>query len=677
MKMKFTLIAAIALLGFSAKAQTFSDDFESYTVGSKLGPQSTNWTTWSNADGGTEDVNVIASDSYSGTKSIYFSSTSATGGPADVVLPFGGVYTSGTFEFKSRFKVPSTKTGYFNFQANATIGQIWALDCYMNADQTLTMGNTGGQLFSGTYPQGNWFELKYIINLNTNQWKVFVNDTLRGTFSNTVNQIASLDIYPANAAASFWVDDVSYTYTPYVLPTFNAALTSLEIANGLTGQTKTVSAQIRNLGNSAITSFDINLNYNGNSQTKNVTGVNIASLAVYDVTLDQNITLANGSNNAVATISNVNGNASDGDSTDNVKSIAIAPVNPAAGKIVVAEEGTGTWCQWCPRGAVFMDLMETNYEGYVAPIAVHNADPMTYTIYDAGMGAYLAGYPQVIVDRGNAFDPSQLEANFLNKVTAAPIAILENGATYNATTRELKVSVTSTFNSAIAGDYKMACVLTEDSVKGTGSTWSQANAYAGGANGVMGGYELLSNPVPFTKMQYDHVARIICPSFEGYANAFGASADSGASVTHTYTYVLPTNWRTNKMHIINMLINPSGTIENASNSTIAEAVAKGYTSGMEIGTNVTGIQTLAGPDAIQIYPNPAGNTATISFDLKSNSAVTLAVYALDGKLIANRVYENLSGANAIPMDISGFANGVYFVRLTTKDASSTLRLIKE
>jgi hypothetical protein len=677
MKMKFTLIAAIALLGFSAKAQTFSDDFESYTVGSKLGPQSTNWTTWSNADGGTEDVAVIASDSYSGTKSIYFSSTSATGGPADVVLPFGGVYTSGTFEFKARFKVPSTKTGYFNFQANATIGQIWALDCYMNADQTLTMGNTGGQLFSGTYPQGNWFELKYIINLNTNQWKVFVNDTLRGTFSNTVNQIASLDIYPANAAASYWVDDVSYTYTPYVLPTFNAALTSLEIANGLTGQTKTVSAQIRNLGNTAITSFDINLNYNGNSQTKNVTGVNIASLAVYDVTLDQNITLANGSNNAVATISNVNGNATDGDSTDNVKSIAIAPVNPAAGKIVVAEEGTGTWCQWCPRGAVFMDLMETNYEGYVAPIAVHNADPMTYTIYDAGMGAYLAGYPQVIMDRGTAFDPSQLEANFLNKVTAAPIAILENGATYNATTRELKVSVTSTFNSAIAGDYKMACVLTEDSVKGTGSTWSQANAYAGGANGVMGGYELLANPVPFTKMQYDHVARIICPSFEGYANAFGASVASGASVTHTYTYVLPTNWRTNKMHIINMLINPSGTIENASNSTIAEAIAKGYTSGMEIGTNVTGIQTLAGPDAIQIYPNPAGNTATISFDLKSNSAVTLAVYALDGKLIANRVYENLSGANAIPMDISGFANGVYFVRLTTKDASSTLRLIKE
>lgn len=677
MKFKFTLFAAIALLGFTANAQTFSDDFESYTVGSKLGPQSTNWTTWSNADGGTEDVNVVASDSYSGTKSIYFSSTSATGGPSDVVLPFGGVYNSGTFMFKAKFKVPSAKTGYFNFQATATIGQTWALDCYMNADQTLTMGNTGGQLFSGNYPQGSWFELKFNINLNTNQWNVYLNDTLQGSFSNSVNQIASIDLYPANASASFWVDDVAYTFTPYVLPSFNAALTSLDIASGLTGQTKSAAAQIRNLGNTAITSFDINLNYNGNSQTKNVTGVNIASLATYDVIFDQNVTLANGSNNAIATISNVNGNTSDGDSTDNVKTISLSPVNPAPGKIVVAEEGTGTWCQWCPRGAVFMDLMETNYEGYFAPIAVHNSDPMTYTMYDAGMAAYLSGYPEVIVDRGSAFDPSQLEANFLNKIINVPIAVLENGATYNSTTRELKVSVTTKFNSAIAGDYKMACVLTEDSVRGTGSTWSQANAYAGGANGAMGGFELLANPVPYTKMKYDHVARIICPSFEGYANAFGASADSGTSVTHTYTYVLPTGWKTNKMHIINMLINPNGGIENASNSTIDEAVAKGYTAGMEIGTNITGIQTLAGPDDVQIYPNPSANTATISFDLKNASAVTLAVYALDGKLIASRVYENITGANAIPMDISGFANGVYFVRLTTDHSSNTLRLIKE
>jgi DNA-directed RNA polymerase beta subunit len=33
-------------------------------------------------------------------------------------------------------------------------------------------------------------------------------------------------------------------------------------------------------------------------------------------------------------------------------------------------------------------------------------------------------------------------------------------------------------------------------VRGTGSTWNQANAYSGGANGVMGGYELLSNQKP-------------------------------------------------------------------------------------------------------------------------------------------------------------------------------------
>src|SRR5574343_57537 len=96
-----------------AQAQSFNDDFESYTAGSKLGPQSTQWTTWSGTEGGTEDANVVTNEAHSGTKSIYFSSTSTSGGPQDVVLPFGGPYTSGIFEFKSWFKVPTAKTAYF------------------------------------------------------------------------------------------------------------------------------------------------------------------------------------------------------------------------------------------------------------------------------------------------------------------------------------------------------------------------------------------------------------------------------------------------------------------------------------------------------------------------------------------------------------------------------------
>ena len=86
-------------------AQTFSDDFESYSVGSYLGTSSADWTTWSGTEGGAEDVTINNNNASSGNQSIYFSSTAANGGPADVVLPFDQVYNSGNFSFEANFYV--------------------------------------------------------------------------------------------------------------------------------------------------------------------------------------------------------------------------------------------------------------------------------------------------------------------------------------------------------------------------------------------------------------------------------------------------------------------------------------------------------------------------------------------------------------------------------------------
>ncbi len=71
-------------------AQTFFDNFESYTSGIALGPQSADWRTWGGPGGGSDDINVVTTDNHTsgGSKSIYFSSTSTTGGPSDIVLPF-------------------------------------------------------------------------------------------------------------------------------------------------------------------------------------------------------------------------------------------------------------------------------------------------------------------------------------------------------------------------------------------------------------------------------------------------------------------------------------------------------------------------------------------------------------------------------------------------------------
>jgi hypothetical protein len=371
----------------------------------------------------------------------------------------------------------------------------------------------------------------------------------------------------------------------------------------------------------------------------------------------------------------VNGLGADGDASDDVISTTITPVTAAVGKVVVAEEGTGTWCQWCPRGAVYMDKMAGKYQNYFAGIAVHNSDPMTVTVYDAAIGGLISGYPSVLVDRLPSLDPSGMETDILSRVQIAPKAFVVNGATYNAGTRVLNVSVTSTIQTAISGNYKVACVITEDSVTGSGSTYNQSNAYSGGASGVMGGFELLANPVPASLMNYNHVARFISPDFTGIPNATGASAAAAAAVfTYNFTFTLPAGYDPNQVHIIGLFIDPTGKIDNAGSATIAQAVTNGFVSGP-----MAGINTIAdAPDAqVSIYPNPANTNSTISLVLTKESTVQVAIYAIDGSLVGNKDYGKLNGAMLLPVDMTILNKGMYFVNVTIDGKTVVEKLIKE
>jgi hypothetical protein len=674
---KATLLIAGICFAFGAGAQTFSDDFEAYTSGIKLGPQSPNWGTWSGAGGGTDDVNVVTTDNHTtgGTKSIYFTSTSATGGPSDVVLPFGAApLTTGQFTFTSWFMIPSGKTAYFNFQGNATMGNMYTLDCFMDNAGNIAIQNSGTTVLTAMHPFGAWFQLTINANLNTNTWELQVDGVSAGTWSNANNQVYAIDIYPADASAKYWVDDVSYNVVPYTLPAVNGANNLISVTNGLVGQQRNLSVKMRNLGTTTITSFDMNVTQNaGAPVAQNIIGVSIPSLATYTVNYPAPFTLASGTNTFTATISNVNGSVADGDASDDVITQTVTPVQPAAGKVVVAEEGTGTWCQWCPRGAVYMDMMTAKYDAYYAGIAVHNSDPMTVTAYDAAIGGLISGYPSALVDRGAVIDPSAIEGDFLNRIVIAPEGMIVNGATYNSTTRLLKVSVTTTMAANISGDYKVACVITEDSVSGTASTYNQSNAYSGGASGPMGGFESLANPVPAAQMNYNHVARALSPSFAGMSYAYGASATTGQVFTHNFSYTLPATWDANQIHIIGMMIEPSGVINNAATATIPEAVANGWLAGVSVGVN-----TIAeAPDAIQLMPNPASSLTNVALSLKTDSDVSMEVFSANGKLVASKAYGKLSGPYNLPIDTQEYAKGIYFVKVNVNGQPTVLKLIKE
>jgi hypothetical protein len=668
---KITLCLGLLGLTLHSQAQLFSDDFEAYTSGA-LGPQSTDWTTWSGTEGGAEDGIVSTAQASSGTKSIYFNSTAASGGPQDCVLDFGPLYNAGAFMFQADFFVNATKSAYFNFQGSQTIGSLWALNVNMANNKISIDDGITADLATGNYTSGAWFTLKIEANLTLGIWKAYVDNQLIGVWENGVNALASIDLFPLQGS-QFYVDDVSFDHQPYTLSNLNAAIAGHNMGGVIATQTVQPVITVMNAGTTPITSFDVTLNYGGTPYTQNVTGINLASLASYPVTF-ASLNLLTGANLADAVISNING-GNDDVSSDNTAGIIIDPVVPAVGKMVVGEEGTGTWCQWCPRGAVFMDRYEENYGEFWAGIAVHNADPMTVTDYDAAIGNLISGYPGAFVDRGTEVDPSGMGPQFFQRLQSAPRAFIQNGATWDPATRMLYVSVTADFQNAADNNYKLACVLTEDGVIGTGAGWSQSNAYAGGANGEMGGFEALPNPVPAAQMVYNHVARAILPSFNGFANSFPAFVSSGESHTVNFLFILPAGWDETQMHIIGMLIDPNGQIDNAGKATITQAVDNGYVYGTVSSSNELSFDQ---PDAsLQVYPNPTAGNTTVGINLKKESNVELTFRNSAGQVIASRNYGSMNGASTVELNTAGLAAGIYFVELNVNGDTMMKKLIIE
>ena len=134
------------------------------------------------------------------------------------------------------FYVNSGTGAYFNFQAENIPGNVWSLDCKMDLG-SLVLENTGSGLnyLTTTYPEEVWFELKLVCDLTNNNWELFIDGNSQGSFTNTVNKIASLDLYPI-IGHQFYVDDVCWSYTAPNLENLNAQVILVNPITGLAGQ---------------------------------------------------------------------------------------------------------------------------------------------------------------------------------------------------------------------------------------------------------------------------------------------------------------------------------------------------------------------------------------------------------------------------------------------------------
>ena len=232
-----------------------------------------------------------------------------------------------------------------------------------------------------------------------------------------------------------------------------------------------------------------------------------------------------------------------------------------AQKNVLLEEATGTWCAYCPSGMYYIDSLQNMYDNVIA-IAVHTKDPMAYEEYFEKLGFDSA--PTATIGRRYAKKNTDEWFGFVQQeMQQQPKSTITVETQFDEATRLMTAVITITALENIEGNYHVGGVVVEDAVTGTTSQYNQSNIYAQYAYFPMGGYENMTDPIPASRIAYDHVARQLLGGFEG--ETFPTLAKD-QTFSMTFTYTVPEEYNHNYISVVGMLIDANGSIDNVSKS---------------------------------------------------------------------------------------------------------------
>jgi len=475
-------------------------------------------------------------------------------------------------------------------------------------------------------------------------------------------------------------DNIYYEFIQGVQPAVDMELTSIANLPYAAAGNLNITGVLTNLGANAVTSLTINYNDGSGAVADNITGLNILSGATYNFSHATPLAVVGGTNYALTVDVTI---GSDANLANNDGTITIAGLTSVPAKVVVGEENTGTWCQYCPAGAVGLANMES--ESDFIGIAVHDNDPMEVSAYNTASSTLFpdfTGYPNGSVDRVTGNYPSAsafLAGHNARKTAIVPCSVNSVTAEYNSVTGMISVSTVAEFFGNITGNYRLSCIIVQDNMSSTASSgWNQVNAYSGGGSGlafpagINNGYnfDTGSNPaLPAAFGGYDHTARSLSSN-----DIFGDSGSLPANPTigtynHTFADVDITTmpgasdvaFDRENAHAVVMVIAANGQILNAAKATIDIPVSVQN-------VNVTKFN-------LKAFPNPTNQVSTISFSLAESATVSMEVFNNVGSLVFAENAKNMTaGTQKITFDGTDLSGGIYFVNLKVGEQIITKKI---
>lgn len=174
---------------------------------------------------------------------------------------------------------------------------------------------------------------------------------------------------------------------------------------------------------------------------------------------------------------------------DAVKTGGIVTLESSLPHNVLMEEVTGTWCMWCPRGAVAIEHLLADYPDSFVGIAIHGNDIMEIPTYYV-VKEQISGLPGCLLDRSVNCDPFEGTSGtsygihndverLMETLCPASIEVEAKWTDADSSRIDLRTEVTLGYDRQDAPPYGIAYVLLADSLCGQSGDWAQRNGFSG------------------------------------------------------------------------------------------------------------------------------------------------------------------------------------------------------
>ncbi len=334
-------------------------------------------------------------------------------------------------------------------------------------------------------------------------------------------------------------------------------------------------------------------------------------------------------------------------------------------KRVVCEEQTGTWCGWCPRGHVYMEMMDEKFPDSYIGIAAHSGDIMQYYDYTEYLSPYMNGAPSGRVQRDNSTagcDPMDFPTLYTTHINTPALADITISAEWTDDTKsEILLGTEMTFAlNARNLETRLEYIIVEDDVhQPDNSLYDQTNYFAGNSHGQMGGYEGKTDPVPAAEMYYDDVVRYVIADKvgEGIAGSVPNQIEKGVTYKHWAKTTVPANvFHIENCEFIVLLLDfQTGVILNAAKcNTIKDA---------------SSVENLEQDATTRAYAANGG----VRVEVNTDALVEVNVYAADGRLVYAAAPRRVEGSSMIDCRVAG--RGVYLVNVVCDGVAKTHKVV--